>query len=135
VRLLSLLDLDTLQLAGQLKLDVVDSRTHFAHQLLKPGLNKGVGILERHINWLLVEQVELWNGKSAQPKQNEKSERVEYASDQIAGVEEEHSQKWSEKVVPKNDRLGLVDQLVNVSLEPVRELINSLLGQSKIGGR
>jgi len=92
LRLLRLLVLDALQLAGQLELDVVEGRTHRTHQLLEPGLDEDVGVLDRLINGLLVDQVELGDGEGAQPEQNEESECVEHAANQVGAVKENSRQ-------------------------------------------
>jgi len=132
--LLRLLVLHDLELACELSLDVCDCRWQLGHQLLEPGLHGNSGILKSLVDWLLVDQVELGHGEDGHQEQNEKSQRVEDAAHQVENVEEDGCKNRSQKVVPQDDGLGLVDYLVDVRLEPVCKLLNSLLGQSKISG-
>ena len=112
------------------------------------------------IDGLLVHQVELGHGEDAHQHQREQGESVEHAAHAVQSVEEEEcldktKQKRNftfqiqahacscctttykargENVVPENDRLDLVDHLVDVTLEPVSKLLHALLWQGEVGG-
>jgi len=100
----------------------LNGRWQLGHELLEPGLKKVVAVVHGLIDGLLVHQVNLWHNENAYQDQDEQRERVENTAHAIQEVEEEKRKARCENVVPENDRLGLVDQLVDVSLEPVRKL-------------
>jgi len=110
----------------------LDSWWQLGHELLEPGLHNVGAVVHGLVNGLLVQQVELGHGEGTHQQQDEQRERVEDTADAVEHIEQDESKARSEDVVPENDALGLVDDLVNVRLEPVGELLHALLWQGEV---